>query len=148
MSASFQTIIKFLDKLCKNPNTGCWDWVACKVKRGYGKFGFNGETQLAHRVSWQIFKGYIPKGLVLHHKCNNTSCVNPNHLELVTQGVHIRELTPKSILFKNKLKTTCPYGHPYVAGLGTRNNPRRCKECRKIRTSRARALEQATACIR
>ena len=63
----------------------CWIWFGCR-RNGYGQIkagGKNGGKTLdAHRVSYEMAYGPIPKGFEIHHTCQNKSCVNPDHLEL------------------------------------------------------------------
>jgi hypothetical protein len=64
--------------------TGCWVWQRARDKKGYGFVRVSGRNRRAHRVLYEQAKGPIPEGLQLDHLCRNTSCVNPNHLEPVT----------------------------------------------------------------
>jgi hypothetical protein len=78
-------IDRFNSKWKENKETGCHEWTAQKKTQGYGRFCFEGKRVGAHRVAWQLANGPIPDGLQLHHKCGNKGCVNPDHLEMVTQ---------------------------------------------------------------
>lgn len=70
--------------------TGCWFWIGTK-RNGYGLMQFNKRTSSAHRVSYQVFKGPIPKGLVVRHGCDNPGCINPDHLSLGTQADNVAD---------------------------------------------------------
>jgi len=83
-------VIKKLVSLPENPED-CWEWLGSKSKRtGYGKKQLSGKTLLAHRWMYESLFGRIGEGKVVNHLCSNTSCVNPHHLEVVTQAENCR----------------------------------------------------------
>lgn len=69
----------------------CWIWIGGKLNiKGYGQTAFEGRGYNAHRLSYLIFKGDIPAGLVIDHLCENKACANPDHLEAVTTRENVR----------------------------------------------------------
>lgn len=84
------------------PNTGCWLWTGRINQDGYGIFGDSGTG--AHRASFQLFKGEIPKGLLVCHHCDVRSCVNPDHLFLGTHRDNMDDMMRKRIISKKKVK--------------------------------------------
>ncbi|MFB8071098.1 HNH endonuclease signature motif containing protein [Streptomyces californicus] len=115
----------------------CWEWTASRTRGGYGLFGLPGKTALAHRLAYELERGPIPAGLDLDHRCRNRVCVNPWHLEPVTERENaLRGEGPTAL---NARKTVCPEGHPYdeyeTEPNGSRR--RRCSQCRR-RAARVR----------
>jgi len=72
-----------------DPNTGCWIWLKAKKPSGYGNLRKDGEWWIAHRYYYTVHKGEIPDGMVIDHLYKNSSCVNPDHLEPVTQAENL-----------------------------------------------------------
>jgi hypothetical protein len=68
---------------------GCWEWKGAKDGDGYGHLGVAGSVVGAHRYAYELLVGPIPEGLHLDHLCRNRPCVNPDHLEPVTQAVNV-----------------------------------------------------------
>lgn len=81
----------FAEKVDKRSHDECWEWLASKDSNGYGWFNTGSKVVRAHRVSWEIFFGKIPEGILVLHKCNNPSCVNPYHLYLGDRADNMRD---------------------------------------------------------
>jgi len=74
----------------------CWIWTDAPGTDGYGKFQCaDGRTERAHRTSWRLFRGVIPKGLLCLHRCDRPLCVNPDHLFLGTRRDNIQDMISK-----------------------------------------------------
>lgn len=87
---------RFQKYIIPEPNSGCWLWCGSSYKFGYGRlYGKKKTIYKAHRVSWEIYKGPIPEGLNVLHKCDTPSCVNPRHLFLGTQIENIHDCDRK-----------------------------------------------------
>jgi hypothetical protein len=69
----------------------CWEWTGFRLDSGYGRFMDAKRGVLyAHRVAYELSVGPIAPGLVVDHTCRNPSCVNPKHLDAVTQQENVR----------------------------------------------------------
>jgi hypothetical protein len=66
--------------------TGCWNWKGYVLNSGYG--GYSGH--LAHRYFWEQVHGPIPPKMTIDHLCQNKLCVNPDHMEVVTNAENVR----------------------------------------------------------
>lgn len=71
---------------------GCWLWKPPLARKGYGYLNVNRVPQWAHRISYELLVGPIPKGLQIDHLCMVKSCVNPAHLEVVTPAENMRRM--------------------------------------------------------
>lgn len=118
---------------------GCWVWNTKIRQHKYGVFHVssgNGRiTGMAHRVSYTIHVGEIPEGMVINHKCRNTFCVNPKHLEVVSQRENV--LKGFGLAAINHKKSICLRGHKLsgknVCRTIYRGSVRRqCRKCSSI----------------
>lgn len=146
---------RFWSKVDKNgpipvcrPDLGpCWLWTgAVSGQTGYGAFRADGLLRGAHRVAYELAVGAIPSGLTLDHLCRGRQCVNPTHLEPVTQRVNmLRGISPNAALANSG---RCAAGHPRTP----ENNYQRhdgggriCRPCYRERKRRSYAARRQSA---
>jgi hypothetical protein len=92
---------RFLQKIVFNEN-GCWNWGGAKCPQGYGFIKRKDGAQLrTHRVAYELAFGPIPKGMFVCHRCDNPSCVRPNHLFLGTQADNMADMVAKGRAARN-----------------------------------------------
>lgn len=80
---------------CAKRKNGCWEWVGTKDKNGYGKTKANGKTIKPHRISYAIANGDFDQSFYVCHKCDNPSCINPDHLFLGTNSDNQKDCVRK-----------------------------------------------------
>ncbi len=141
---------RILSKIDFGGKDGCWIWTGAIVGGGgYGATrwrkpdGTWGQPQV-HRLLYKLTVENIPDHLTLDHLCRTPACVNPDHLEPVTNRTNI--LRGVGIAAVNARKTHCPRGH-FLAGNNLRKGQgrrRRCAQCDKV-SSRRRYLKSKEA---
>jgi hypothetical protein len=106
----------------------CWTWDGSHSGTD-GRPVLNGK--LAYRLMYEKLRGPIPKGMVAHHTCKNPQCVNPWHIELMSNAEHMRLHSPEYINWQS-LKTHCKRGHEFTEAstYHTASGGRACKICR------------------
>lgn len=110
----------------------CWVWKGGTTSSGYGRWGSKPARQ-AHRVAYELTRGPIPEGLVLDHLCRNRVCVNPEHLDPVTNRVNVLRGVGTSAT--NARKTHCDSGHEFTPE-NTIDRTKGWRECRTCYTER------------
>lgn len=131
---------RILNKFIPEPNSGCWLWIGYVDNGGYGRIGIGGKYGAivnAHRVTWESEHGPIPEGLQIDHLCRVRCCVNPRHLEPVTNRENtLRGLCADVNRTRMLARTHCFRGHAYSEAntyIDTRGN-RNCRVCLRART--------------
>lgn len=80
-----EVIARFWPKVLIRQEHECWTWTAASVPNShgmlYGLFWANGKNTLAHRFTYDHFVRPLQRGEIVRHKCDNTLCVNPAHLQ-------------------------------------------------------------------
>lgn len=126
------------ERYIPEPNSGCFLWLGSTDEKGYALINIKSPkgswaTTRAHRLAYEATQGLIPAGLVLDHKCRVRCCVNPAHLEPVTNAENIRRGLAG---INSSTKDHCPKGHPY-SGTNARGQ-RICSTCMAAATRRYR----------
>lgn len=134
---------RFMAFVVPEPNSGCWLWTGYVNSDGYAQFGVNGSSVGAHRWAYKRFVGEVSAPLMLDHKCRVRSCVNPDHLEAVTNRENARRGAMHGTFGKrNRSKMFCPHGHPltgenvHIHRNGRCSPKRCCMTCKRARDMR------------
>lgn len=118
------------------PESGCWLWMGAVNKKGYGTYHpKEGLLISMHRWFYEKYKGPIPEGLVIDHKCRVRSCVNPDHLETVTNIENV--MRGESSPAKKARQTHCKRGHLLSEDnlIKTVSGFRECKKCSRQKST-------------
>lgn len=130
------------------PN-GCHQWQGRKMPNGYGYINKNRKRVFVHRIAYEALVAPIPEGWHVHHRCHNTLCVNPEHLETLSPTEHIKQ--------HRAAETHCKRGHEWTdentafewrTYKGVRVRKRRCRTCLRAkwrRDTEARRKERVAA---
>lgn len=99
---------RLYSKIKVDPISGCWEWTGAKDKAGYGRINVGSRKdksrhcERAHRLSYTLSVGKIPDGMEVCHKCDNPSCINPDHLFVGTRQDNVDDRERKG---RNVVKT-------------------------------------------
>lgn len=111
------------------PNSGCWLWLGTVATNGYGKLWVDGKSVSAHVLSYRLYRGGSG-GKKLHHICKVKTCINPDHLLVVTTKEH-SELHRDDLV----IQTHCKRGHTFTSEntLIKSSGRRECRACKQQR---------------
>lgn len=127
----------------------CWRWTGFRNTPGYGMVLGDNERQShpAHRVAYELTVGPIPDGLVIDHLCRNRECVNPFHLEPVTDRINI--LRGEGRGARSFRRDACLYGHPYddENTVRTTSRARVCRVCKNATARRLRLRKKEASVV-
>lgn len=110
--------------------SGCWEWTRGRFGYGYGKISVKRRGWGAHRVYYQLIRGWVPDNQVMSHECDNPPCINPDHLKATTQWEN--NARGNGVSAKNLRKTHCDNGHEFTPENTVIGDKRRsCRTCKK-----------------
>lgn len=151
---SYVTLVERLErKSIPEPNSGCWLWLGAVVtgkKSGpYGVTNRTGEQRsiLAHRASYEVYIGAIPDKMQIDHTCQNTFCINPEHLEAVTSKEHCRRTVMRWLGGKCQRGHLMDVKNTWVEKTGY-GHCRRCHADNEARKRAARKVELSCSEVR
>lgn len=139
---------RFWAKVDKRGPDECWPWTACRNRKGYGRACIGHQKMVpASRLSFVLAGGALSTDQVIDHLCRNPICVNPAHLEAVTNAENVRRgEAGKNIVERGLATTHCLRGHEYTPEntVLNQNGHRACRECGIQRKRRQRAAARQT----
>lgn len=117
---------RFLTRVLKTND--CWLWTGGCIPNGYGAFWFDGRNHGAHRMAWLIWRGDIPKGMSICHKCDNPICVNPGHLFVGLPIENSADMVAKNRQARGDKSPRRLHADSYEALVGSNNNKAKLTE--------------------
>lgn len=124
--------INFWKRVDKDGPNGCWIWQGACDQHGYGSMTIDYKRHKAHRLAFELLKEPLIVGMVLDHLCRNPACVNPDHLEQVSQKENVRRGDAVWVNgLRNAQKTHCKNGHAFTSENTYRpkSGGRVCRKC-------------------
>jgi hypothetical protein len=136
-----------LERKHRLTEAGCWQWLGSLDRKGYGRTIIGSRTDgsrttvKVHRVAWELFRGPIPAGMQIDHRCRNRRCFNPDHLRVATPRENNLAPGSESLTAKFAARTHCAQGHSFSGdNLAIRpGGARKCLTCQREYFRRRRA---------
>lgn len=129
-------LVDVLDRSPEGPPDECWIWTGLLDRCDYGtiRWKINGHRQYfqAHILIWHLAYGDVPEGRVIGHTCRTHDCVNPKHLEAITdtEKNHRTQQTFQILRYRPNRDKYCIHGHD-MTDANTYANPAGKYECRR-----------------
>lgn len=105
----------------------CWEWIGERNHKGYGRVSINASRFVVHRVAYSLLIEPVPEDMQIDHLCRTRYCVNPDHLQPVTNRENL--VRGYGVIARSVRATHCPQGHAY-----TPENTRLYRRARVCRT--------------
>lgn len=138
---------RFWRFVTKKSESECWQWEGQILSNGYGRISLGAKklgAEGAHRVSWRLAnKKDIPQGLYVMHKCDNPSCVNPNHLTIGTPKENTQDM-----IQKGRKRNVAPLGNENGKALLDAEKVLLIRSSNLSHAELARQLKVSPNCIR